>query len=358
MYQVHERYMQRCLQLAKLAVGNVAPNPMVGAVLVHADMIIGEGYHQQYGGAHAEVNCINDALQNHPEKIAFSTLYVSLEPCAHYGKTPPCADLIIQHKIPEVIIGCRDSFEKVDGKGIEKLRKAGVKVTVGVMEADAVQLNKAFFTFHQSKRPYVILKWAETADGLIAGTGSNRLMISNEYSARVVHKWRSESAAIMVGANTASKDDPLLDNRYWFSPSPKKIIFDPHLKVSATLRLFNGNDVVIILNTQKDAVSKNIIYLKINKADMIQDAMHQLFSMEIQSVFVEGGQRLLQSFIDAEIWDEAFVITNKNLFAYNGLPSPALANHIKLNEQALIGDQLIHFKNKNNQFVNAATGLF
>ncbi|MGN7785722.1 bifunctional diaminohydroxyphosphoribosylaminopyrimidine deaminase/5-amino-6-(5-phosphoribosylamino)uracil reductase RibD [Niabella sp. 22666] len=355
--QAHEVYMQRCLQLAKLAVGKVAPNPMVGAVLVHKGQVIAEGYHQQYGGPHAEVHCIKDALQNHPDKITDSTLYVSLEPCAHFGKTPPCADLIVQHKIPEVVIGCRDSFEKVDGKGIAKLKAAGIEVITGVLEKEAIALNKAFFTFHQLTRPYITLKWAQTANGFISGEGKARLMISNDYTNRLVHSWRSGHAAIMVGANTAIADDPLLDNRNWMGPGPRKIVFDPHLKVPLSLRLFNTADVVIILNTIKDAVSGNIIYLKMDKNSMIPDAMRQLHQLNIQSVLVEGGAFLHQSFIEAGMWDEARMITNKELLVNKGVAAPVLSGQAKLKTTVLQNDEIIYFKNQNNSFVHAGTAL-
>ncbi|WP_346239095.1 bifunctional diaminohydroxyphosphoribosylaminopyrimidine deaminase/5-amino-6-(5-phosphoribosylamino)uracil reductase RibD [Niabella insulamsoli] len=354
----HEKYMQRCLQLARMAVGEVAPNPMVGAVLVYQSNIIGEGYHQHYGGPHAEVHCINDALKSHAEKIAHSTLYVSLEPCAHFGKTPPCANLIIKHQIPDVVIGCRDSFDQVDGRGIERLRKAGVKVTVGVLEKESLELNKAFFTFHQQKRPYVVLKWAQTEDRFMAGTGSERLLISNEYSKRLVHQWRSASSAILIGAQTAINDDPLLDNRHWFGKAPQKVIFDPLLKVPSMLKLFQTGDVVIVLNTEKDAVSKNVIYVKMDKADMVPDAMRQLHQLNIQSIFVEGGQKVLQAFMEADLWDEAFVITNKDQILGTGLTAPVLKNQRKLHRQMLFNDEIIHFKNQNNSFIDAGSSLF
>lgn len=355
--KVHVAFMERCLQLAKLGAGNVAPNPMVGAVLVCDGKIIGEGYHRFFGGGHAEVNCINDALQAHPEKITRSVLYVSLEPCAHQGKTPPCADLIIRHKIPKVVIACRDSFEQVGGKGIEKLEKAGIKVELGVLEKEAIALNKAFFCFHEKKRPYIILKWAQTADGFIAGTGDDRLLISNDYSNIKVHQWRSEHAAIMVGANTAIKDNPLLDNRKWFGPAPKKLLFDPSLKAPADLNIFSGNETVIVLNTMKDAVAKNIIYLKAAKNDFIADAMHQLFQLNIQSVLVEGGRKLLQLFINAGLWDEARMITNSDLFAGRGLPAPILDGEEKLNVAMQLKDEIIFFKNKTNPYIHAGARL-
>src|SRR5688572_28268213 len=236
----HAVYMRRCLELAKSGCGNVAPNPMVGALLLHNDRVIGEGYHQKYGDAHAEVNCIDSVAESDKKLISSSLLYVSLEPCAHFGKTPPCADLIIQHKIPTVIIGCRDPFKEVDGKGIEKLKAAGVRTETGILEEDCKKLNKRFFSFHTKHRPYVILRWAQTADGFIAATNhppgkrplkesaekKERLHISNEYSNRLVHKWRSEEAAILIGTNTALLDDSELTTRLWPGRSPIRLILD------------------------------------------------------------------------------------------------------------------------------------
>src|SRR4026209_222335 len=207
--------MLRCLELAEKGSGYVAPNPMVGAVLVHDGKIIGEGYHRQYGQAHAEVNCLSSIKEGDKNKIARSVLYVSLEPCSHFGKTPPCTDLIITNKIPNVVIGCSDPFKEVNGKGIEKLKAAGVNVVYGILERECQQLNKRFFTFHTRHRPYIILKWAETADGKIAGDGASRLFISNEQTNRLVHKWRSEEASILVGTNTVLMHDPELTTRNW-----------------------------------------------------------------------------------------------------------------------------------------------
>src|SRR5215207_8983700 len=230
MHSVSEIYMHRCLELARLGSGSVAPNPMVGAVLVYKDMIIGEGYHQQYGEAHAEVNCLNSVRPEHQHLIEQSTLYVSLEPCAHYGKTPPCADLIIQKKIPEVVVGCCDPFIQVNGKGIEKLQSAAVNVTIGVLEEECKQLNKRFFGFHTVQRPYVILKWAQTADGKVAGNDYGRKRISNQQTNRIVHKWRSEETTVVVGTNTALYDDPALTTRLWAGKNPVRIVVDMHMR--------------------------------------------------------------------------------------------------------------------------------
>ena len=242
--------MERCIELARLGAGFVAPNPMVGSVLVFEDRIIGEGYHQLYGKAHAEVNCISDAAIKHATSasngesfdaiLQKSAIYVSLEPCAHFGKTPPCADLIISKKIPGVVIGCRDPFKEVDGKGIEKLLAAGVKVRLGIMEEKCRELNKRFFTFHTLKRPYIILKWAQSVDMKIAGDNS-RVLITNEITNRVVHKWRSEEASILVGTNTAMTDDPSLTNRLWSGNDPIRLVVDMNLRLPDSLKLFDGS---------------------------------------------------------------------------------------------------------------------
>lgn len=349
---MHQQYMQRCFQLARLGCGYVAPNPMVGAVLVHEGEIIGEGYHQQYGGPHAEVHCIEDALKQHKDKIISSTLYVSLEPCAHYGKTPPCADLIIKHQIPRVVIGCSDIFQEVNGKGVQKLQAAGVSVTVGVLEQQAIELNKAFLTYHTHKRPYIILKWAQTADGFIDSVGEERLLISNEYTNRLVHQWRSETVAIMVGAHTAIKDNPILNNRLWMGKSPKKILWDPHLRVPKDLRLFAQQDETLVFNRQKEAVEGNIHYLQVNDNEMIRDVLQRLYDWQIQSVLIEGGRQLLQLFIDAGLWDEARVIVNKNAIIRSGVAAPVLSCQQPLKTVYLANDEISYYKNSNNLFVH------
>lgn len=337
----HEFYMQRCFELALKGAGSVAPNPMVGAVLVYEEKIIGEGWHQQYGKAHAEVNCINAVKEEDRKLIQLSTLYVSLEPCAHYGKTPPCADLIIQYKIPKVVIGCADPFEKVDGKGIEKLKVAGVEVIQGILEKEAKELNKRFFTFHTKQRPYIILKWAQTADGKIAGLSGERLLISNEYSNRLVHKWRSEEAAILVGTNTTLLDNPELTTRLWEGHSPVRLIIDRKLKLPTDLKVFNQQVPTIIFNTIKHEEKENLLYYKLNDTNnLLPQIMDALYQRNIQSVLVEGGTSLLQSFIEEGIWDEARLITNTTLKIENGLSAPLLNNVYQIFEQQLLTDKI------------------
>jgi diaminohydroxyphosphoribosylaminopyrimidine deaminase/5-amino-6-(5-phosphoribosylamino)uracil reductase len=346
----HEQYMQRCLELARLGAGYVAPNPMVGAVLVHDGKIIGEGWHQKYGEAHAEVNCINQAIQNGQTDLTDTVLYVSLEPCAHHGKTPPCADLIIKHKIPTVVIGCRDPFKEVDGKGIEKLKQAGVEVVLDVLEEECKELNKRFFTFHTKQRPFVLLKWAETGDGFIAPfSQESRLLISNEYSNRLVHQWRSEEAAILVGTNTALLDNPELTTRNWNGPSPIRLVIDRELKLPQSLKLFDQQQKTIVFNTTRQEEKENLLYYKLeNEKSLIQQLMKVLYELKIQSVLVEGGAKLLQSFIDKGIWDEARVISNGQLRIGNGVKAPQLSNAIKTREEQLVNDTISYYKRQTN----------
>jgi len=320
---INEKYMHRCLELAEKGTGYVAPNPMVGAVLVHDNRIIGEGYHQQYGGPHAEVNCINAVKKENKNLIFHSTLYVSLEPCVHHGKTPPCTDLIIVNKIPEVVIGCRDPFKEVNGKGIEKLKDAGVNVTYGVLEKECQQLNKRFFTFYTQYRPYIILKWAETADRKIAANGTERLLISNEQTNRLVHKWRSEEASILVGTNTALLDDPELNTRHWNGTSPIRLVVDMDLSLPSSLKIFNGKQRTIIFNTIKHEEDRSILYYQVTEdVNLVHQIVNAMYQLKIQSVLVEGGARLLQSFIDEEMWDEIRIIRNEKLIINSGLAAP------------------------------------
>ena len=342
---IHEQYMQRCLQLAALGAGLVAPNPMVGAVLVYDNRIIGQGYHEKFGEAHAEVNCINSVAEADKNFIGQSTLYVSLEPCAHFGKTPPCADLIIENEIPNVIIGCSDIFEKVAGKGIEKLKAAGVHVTVDILKTECLELNKRFFIFHKKKRPYIILKWAQSSDGKIGGTNGERIFISNEFTNRLVHKWRAEEAAILVGTNTALQDDPALTARLWPGNHPVRLVIDTSLKLPLHLKLFDGTVKTILFNFSKQAEEDNLVYYKLKKEENIPKKIATaLYSLNILSVIVEGGAKLLQSFIDAGFWDEARVITNSNLIIGEGLDAPVLKNSSLILQQEIKNDNIEYRK--------------
>jgi diaminohydroxyphosphoribosylaminopyrimidine deaminase/5-amino-6-(5-phosphoribosylamino)uracil reductase len=320
--------MHRCIGLALQAAGNVAPNPMVGAVLVYNNSIIGEGYHQVFGGPHAEVNCVESVEEINRNHITDSTLYVSLEPCAHHGKTPPCADLIIKHQIKKVVVGCRDPFPEVNGKGIEKLKSAGVDVVQGVLEKDCKEINKRFFTFHTKHRPYIILKWAETADKKIGNAGNNRLLITNEFTNRMVHKWRSEEAAIMAGTNTVMLDDPQLTNRLWYGHHPSRVIIDTDLRLPSSLKVFDGSINTIVFNALKHEEQNNLLFYQVTQdVNLVHQVTNGLFQLKILSVMIEGGAKLIQSFIDEGSWDEARVITNSSLiYGEGGIASPMLTD--------------------------------
>ncbi|MES2807628.1 MAG: bifunctional diaminohydroxyphosphoribosylaminopyrimidine deaminase/5-amino-6-(5-phosphoribosylamino)uracil reductase RibD [Bacteroidota bacterium] len=324
----HENYMQRCLDIAAQGLGNVSPNPMVGAVIVYDDKIIGEGYHQQYGQAHAEVNAVNQVLQNFDngeDLLRQSTIYVSLEPCAHYGKTPPCADLIIKHRIPEVVIGCRDPFEAVDGKGIEKLKDAGLNVTLGVLEDECRWQNRRFFTRVQKHRPYVILKWAQTADGFFAPDDNSQFWITGAKSRQLVHQWRGKEDAILVGKNTAMIDNPQLNVRYGEGKSPKRIVIDRRLELSKTLNVFDQSVETLVFNAVKTDIDGKIKYIALEDFDRYvpQYILYQLYLQDIQSVIIEGGATTLKSFINAGVWDEARVFTGTSTLT-KGIKAPQI----------------------------------
>jgi diaminohydroxyphosphoribosylaminopyrimidine deaminase/5-amino-6-(5-phosphoribosylamino)uracil reductase len=346
-------YMQRCIRLAQLGGGYAAPNPMVGAVLVHNDTILGEGYHQKWGGPHAEVNCIGSVKEADRHLIEHSTLYVSLEPCAHHGKTPPCADLIIRMKIRNVVIGCRDPFVEVDGKGIEKLKAAGVSVEVGVLEKECKALNRRFLTFHTKHRPYVILKWAQTTNGMMAGNQeAGRLYISNEYTNRIVHKWRSEEMAIAVGTNTARADDPALNTRLWPGKNPVRIVIDRQLRLPASLKLFDGHIPTIVFNLEKHTIQNEglpfmpgVHYYRLkDDGSLVQQLLDALYHLGIQSVMIEGGAVLLQSFIEEGSWDETRIITNDSLVVEDGLPAPVLKKGRLVRTERIMSDTILYYE--------------
>lgn len=349
--QKHELYMRRCLQLATLGAGHVAPNPMVGAVLVYEDKIIGEGYHMLYGKPHAEVNCLASVKGEDVHLIEQSFMYVSLEPCAHFGKTPPCADLIIANKIKTVVVGCRDPFEQVDGKGIEKLQNAGITVITGVLENECKELNKRFFTFHIKNRPYIILKWAQSKNHKIANADFSRVLISNAYSNRLVHKWRSEEAGIMVGTNTAIQDNPALNTRNWTGPDPVRLVVDMNLRLPSTLQVFDGQQKTFIFNGVKHEEQQNVFYYKIDKEpSFVMALLKACYTLNIQSILVEGGNKLAESFINEHLWDEARVIENSTLIIDNGLNAPHLSNHTLLSSETIATDVVSYYRNHNYKF--------
>lgn len=342
----HEKYMARCIQLAKNGLGLTYPNPLVGSVIVYNGKIIGEGWHKKAGEAHAEVNAINSVKDK--SVLSKATIYVSLEPCSHFGKTPPCADLISYHKIPNVVIGTIDSFAKVAGNGIKKLMESGAKITLGVLEKECKELNKRFFTFHEKKRPYIILKWAETEDGFIAPLEKDEkkpVWITNQYSRQLVHKWRTEEQAILVGTNTILEDNPSLEARDYFGQNPIRIAFDRNNTIDDSLQIKNKKTKTIIITndvilTKNDVIIyKNIIFDTI----LIENLLKYLHFSNIQSLIIEGGAKTLQSFIDYNLWDEARVFSNKNKFL-TGIEAPKL----KLNSYTnflITNDRLKIFRN-------------
>lgn len=309
----HDKYMSRAIQLAKLGKGNVAPNPMVGSVIVHQDKIIGEGYHQKYGEGHAEVNAIRSVTD--ADLLKESTIYVTLEPCAHFGKTPPCARLIVEKQIPKVIIGCRDSYEEVDGKGIQILKDAGIEVEIGIMKTECQELNKRFFCFHQNKRPYVILKWAESADGFmdIERSGEKGIFwLSQAETKQLVHKWRHEEAGILIGAKTLMNDNPSLTVREYNGKSPTRFILDERGTIQLSDYKMNDQDGETYIINQNE----------------ISDVLNELYQLRIQSVIIEGGRKTLQRFIDSDLWDEARIIKGVN-YITKGTKSPDITGKVE-----------------------------
>ena len=331
---VHETYIKRCIQIAKNGLGSTRPNPMVGSVIVHNNKIIGEGFTSAYGGNHAEVNAINSVKDK--SLLGEATIYVTLEPCSHYGKTPPCSDLIIEHNIPNIVIGTIDTHGKVAGKGIEKLMKANRNVTVGVLEDECKAHHKRFFTFHNKKRPYIILKWAETADGFIAPKTKNEtkpVWITNPISRQLVHKWRAEEQAILVGTNTVLQDNPSLTVRDWTGQNPARIVIDKTEKLSKDLNIFNNKAETIIISEKNTDFSK----------DLASQICETLYKSDINSVIIEGGSQTLQTFIDENLWDEARIFTGTAQFK-EGVKAPVFSGRL-ICEKHIIDDVLKIYTN-------------
>ncbi|WP_160127547.1 bifunctional diaminohydroxyphosphoribosylaminopyrimidine deaminase/5-amino-6-(5-phosphoribosylamino)uracil reductase RibD [Kordia antarctica] len=339
--------MKRCLQLAANGLQTAMPNPSVGAVIVYNDVIIGEGYTSAFGGNHAEVNAIHSVKDKSLLKDA--TIYVSLEPCSHFGKTPPCSEFIIKHKIPKVVIGTIDPFAKVAGKGIARLQDSGCQVTLGVLEAECKVSNKRFFTFHQHKRPYIILKWAETQDGFIDKIRHENdpiqpNWITNKFSRQLVHKWRSEEAAILVGTNTAITDNPKLNTRDWHGKNPVRIVLDKSLRIPESYALFDQTIKTIALTEQLKENSENIIFETIDFSKNIAEQICEvLYKHELQSVIIEGGKQTLQTFIDSNLWDEARIFKG-NVQFQQGIEAPKLEGNLQ-SEQTILDNSLYIFTN-------------
>lgn len=324
-----ETFMQRCLDLALLGIGDVAPNPMVGCVIVHNGLVIGEGYHMKYGGPHAEVNAIRSVKNQ--ELLTESTLYVSLEPCAHFGKTPPCADLIIENRIPRVVIGTIDPFAEVAGKGIERMQKSGIEVEVGVLEKKCRTLNRRFFTFHEQKRPYIILKWAQTLDGFIDTDRTETqhpTWITNALAKRLVHKQRSEESAILIGTNTAEYDNPALTVREWSGSQPVRMTIDRTGRLNSGLTIFDQKVPTWVFTGLEKPDAENLKFIKLDfDRNILPQMMDELYRREILSVIVEGGYELLNSFLELNLWDEAFVYTGNQFFG-KGVAAPNISGKV------------------------------
>ncbi|WP_235843200.1 bifunctional diaminohydroxyphosphoribosylaminopyrimidine deaminase/5-amino-6-(5-phosphoribosylamino)uracil reductase RibD [Maribacter hydrothermalis] len=347
---IDENYMLRCVQIANNGLGITAPNPMVGALIVCDNTIIGEGFTSAYGGSHAEVNAINSVKNS--SLLKSSTLYVTLEPCSHYGKTPPCADLIIKMGIPRVVIGIKDPHEKVAGNGIKKLEEAGCEVKIGVLQKECLEHHKRFLTFFTKRRPYIILKWAETADGFIAPEPTKReeekkpYWITNTKSRQLVHKWRSEEAGILAGTKTVLADNPQLNLRDWAGKAPTRIVLDRSLKIPSDFHVFDCKQKTIICTeiTDRKADIEGITYKIINfNSDVPQQLCNMMYEEQIQSVIIEGGSQTLQSFIEANLWDEARIFRGANSFT-KGIAAPKIVGHTQQQIQILT-DQLTIVRN-------------
>lgn len=347
-----DKYMERCLQLAASGKGFVAPNPMVGAVVVHDGKIIGEGYHRQYGKAHAEVNAINSVLDK--QLLKQSTIYVSLEPCSHYGKTPPCSQLIIDSGIPRVVIATLDPYHKVSGRGVKMLQEAGIEVVIGVLEKEAQDLNKEFFVSQTQHRPYVYLKWAQTKDGFIDkkrkdGEAVEPTPISNNLTKTLVHKLRSEVSAIMIATNTAVNDNPSLTTRLWFGKNPERIILDRTRRIPENYHLFDNtvNTIIFTENADKEVAKDKINFVSLSfDKEMIPTVLKELNKRKIDSLLVEGGATLLQSFIDQGAWDEVYIEVADKRFT-EGVKAPVIHGEL-VDDRKIMDSHAIHLVNTQN----------
>ncbi|WP_044172991.1 bifunctional diaminohydroxyphosphoribosylaminopyrimidine deaminase/5-amino-6-(5-phosphoribosylamino)uracil reductase RibD [Flectobacillus major] len=330
-------FMNRALQLAQLGAGAVSPNPMVGCVIVHQGTIVGEGWHQRYGDWHAEVNAVNDVADK--SILSESEVFVTLEPCSHFGKTPPCADLLVKHRVKKVYICNDDPNPLVAGKGIQKLRNAGIEVVSGILAEKGRELNKRFFTFFEKKRPYIILKWAQSSDRKIALPQYQAIQISNALSRRWTHKLRSEEDAIMVGTRTAQFDNPSLDNRFWTGKSPIRILIDKDLRIADNAKIYSEGQKTICYNLQKEAIEGDILFCKIPpQTDLLSFLIDDLYQKKVQSLIVEGGAYLLNSLIKTSLWDEALVWESSMVLG-DGIAAPILEKPVFAQQQ--VGDNIL-----------------
>lgn len=338
-----EFYIRRCIELARKALGQTYPNPLVGSVIVHNGRVIGEGFHKKAGEAHAEINAINSVKDENLHLIPESTIYVSLEPCAHFGKTPPCALKIKELGFKKVVIGAMDSHDKVNGKGKKIITDAGIEVVSRILEKDCRQLNKRFFTYHEKKRPLIILKWAQSADGFM-DKNFKPYQISNALSKQFVHQMRSEEHAILVGKNTALHDNPSLTVREIEGRNPIRILIDFNLEVPQDFNIYNDEAETIIFNSIKDYQEKKLRFIKIEKENALNQILENLYRLQIQSVIIEGGRFTLQQFIDQNLWDEAVIFKNPNLILENGTKAPDF-NFSPQSSENLRETQVLFFNN-------------
>jgi diaminohydroxyphosphoribosylaminopyrimidine deaminase / 5-amino-6-(5-phosphoribosylamino)uracil reductase len=338
---LEEIYMRRAMELAQKGLGSVSPNPMVGCVIVHDGIIIGEGYHQQYGCPHAEPNAI--ASVKNQDLLQESTVYVTLEPCAHWGKTPPCANLLVEKKVKKVVIGALDTNPLVAGRGIQILQAAGIEVVSRILEKEIRFQNRRFFCFMENQRPYIILKWAETADGFIARKNFDSKWISNSLSRQLVHRWRAEEDAIMVATNTARYDDPQLNVRDWAGRNPTRIVLDQHRYLDHNLKLFDRSQATICYTADFSEKRENLEFVALGREFELGKILEDIYKRKIQSLIVEGGSKLLQSFIDQNLWDEARVFRSDSVFG-EGIEAPQFSGRI-LERNQLTRDELTIFKN-------------
>jgi len=340
----HELYMQRCLDLAKIGLAAASPNPSVGAVLVHENKIIGEGYTSAYGGAHAEVNCLESVALENKDLISQSTLYVSLEPCSHFGKTPPCSNLIIENNIPKVVIACTDPNPLVAGKGIAKLKAAGIEVVENVLKEAALESNKRFFTFHTKKRPYIILKWAQTPNGFFAPNNNEQFWITNKKTKALVHSWRSQEMGILVGGKTILADNPRLNTRLVEGKNPIRIVINTKDDFKGQLHILDQTIPTIIFGWNKKENKENLQYVLLKpEENIVKQIISTLFDLQINSIIVEGGAATLQQFITQNLWDEARILQGEKEL-HQGILAPKIKGKV-IENYTILKDQIKIIKN-------------
>jgi len=340
--KTHEYFMEKCIDLAKKGIQDVSPNPMVGSIIVYNDEIIGQGYHEKYGSNHAEVNAINSVQDK--SLLEKSTLYVNLEPCCHHGKTPPCTNLIIEKKIPKVVIGCKDSYSKVSGNGIKKLRNNLIEVIDCVLDKKCKELNRRFFSFHEKKRPYIILKWAKSKDNYIAPINQDKpFWMTCEKSKELVHRWRAQEDSILVGRKTVIADNPLLTVRLYNGKNPVRIIIDKNLTINQNLKIYNKEANTIILNQEKSLIDGKNIFVKIDFNNFLENMLNELYNRNILSVIVEGGAETINSFINRDLFDEIRVFTTTKILK-NGIISPNIPKLNLLSKNIIDKDILEIFR--------------